>query len=243
MNKNIFLSVVIPVYNESLRLHRLAEVINYFSHQKYHSEIIVVDDGSTDNSLKKISQFKAKGSTKIKQLNYVPNQGKGFAIRTGMLKACGQYRLFTDVDLSTPIETIELFLPYLKKYPVIIGTRRNKEANVVIHQSIIREFLGQGFTFMSRRLLNLQVSDFTCGFKCFSASACQKIFTNQTINRWGFDTEILFLAHKFGFPIKEIPVTWKNDTKTKVKFPQDLINSLSELISILINDKIKHIYR
>jgi len=243
MDKNIFISIIIPIYNESLRLHRLPEVINYFSRQKYQSEIIIVDDGSSDDSLKKIRKFEAKGSTEIKILNYASNQGKGFAIRTGMLKACGQYRLFTDVDLSTPIETFELFLPHLKKYPVIIGTRRSRKAKVVIHQSMIREFLGQGFTIMSRCLLNLQVSDFTCGFKCFSAGACQKIFTNQTINRWGFDTEILFLAHKFGFSIKEVPVIWKNDTKTKVKFPEDLINSLSELILILVNDKIKHIYR
>jgi len=241
MTKDIFLSVIIPVFNETTRIYLLNEILSYFSSQKYSFEIIIVDDGSTDDTLEKLKLYQDQKHLKV--ISYPKNQGKGYAIKTGMLKADGEFRLFTDVDLSTPISEIEKFLPWFNQFDAVIGTRRSKESKVIVHQSKIREFLGQGFTIMSRTILNTYVSDFTCGFKCFSAKAAEKIFKNLTINRWGFDAEVIFLAKKFGFNIKEIPVIWKNDAETKVKFPQDLINSFSELIIIIINDKIKKIYR
>jgi glycosyltransferase involved in cell wall biosynthesis len=234
------LSIIIPVFNEEKRIFHLQEIIEYFSKQKYLTETIVVNDGSQDETLGELEKIKAKHPIKI--ISYQENRGKGYAIKVGMVEATGDYNLFTDIDLSTPISEIEKFIPYFGKYDVLIGTRRSKEANVVIHQSKIREFLGQGFTIMSRTILNTNVSDFTCGFKCFSQLAAKKIFNNLTIDRWGFDTEVIFLAKKFKYSLKEIPVTWKNDFKTKVKFPQDIINSLKELGTIIVNDRIKKIY-
>jgi glycosyltransferase involved in cell wall biosynthesis len=240
MANKINLSIVIPVYNESQRVYHLEEIINYFSKQKYSTEVIVVDDGSTDSTVTELE--KIRKNQKFEIISYPANKGKGRAIKVGMKQAIGEYCLFTDVDLSTPISEIEKFTPMFGRYDILIGTRRSKEANVVVHQSKIREFMGQCFTVMSRTLLNTYVSDFTCGFKCFSATSAKKIFENLTIDRWGFDTEVIFLAQKFNFSIKEIPVTWENDFKTKVKFPQDIINSLTELATIIVNDKVKKIY-
>lgn len=240
MTNKINLSIIIPVYNESQRVFHLDEIINYFSKQKYSTEIIVVDDGSCDSTVTELE--KIKRNHKFEIISYPVNKGKGHAIKVGMKQATGDYCLFTDIDLSTPIAEIEKFTPFFNQYDVLIGTRRSKEANVVVHQSKIREFMGQCFTLLSRTILNTYVSDFTCGFKCFSAVSVKKIFENLTINRWGFDTEVIFLAKKFNFSLKEIPVIWKNDSKTKVQFPQDIINSLTELATIIVNDRVKKIY-
>ncbi|MDE2025888.1 MAG: glycosyltransferase family 2 protein, partial [Patescibacteria group bacterium] len=105
-----------------------------------------------------------------------------------------------------------------------------------VHQNFLRENMGKVFTFLSQTILGLSLSDFTCGFKCFSEDAAKKVFSQMTINRWGFDSEILFLAHKFGYTIKEVPVVWKNEPNTKVKFPRDAIVSFSELVQIRWND-------
>lgn len=238
--KEIYLSVVIPVYNESDRLFRLKEVIDYLKKQKYSSEVIVVNDGSTDETLIKLKELAKTLSFQI--VSYDQNRGKGWAIKKGMAAAVGEYRLFIDVDLSTPLKEIEKILPFLDKFPVVIGTRKNDQAKVLIHQPKLRENLGKAFTWLSQVILGVGVSDFTCGFKCFSKESADKIFKRMRIERWGFDSEILYLCQKFGYPIKEVAVVWKNDARSKVKFPQDIIRSLSELIQIISNDRIKHLY-
>lgn len=231
--KNLFLSVIIPVYNEEKRIQNLSKIESYLRKQKYSWELIVVNDGSTDKSNKVLAFLKKK--IKFKLLSYSPNLGKGFAIKTGMLESGGQYRLFLDIDLSTPITEFEKFIPYLKKYQMVIGSRKLKQSNLVIRQSFVREYLGKIFTALSRIVLQLNISDFTCGFKCFSQKAAKEIFPRQTINRWGFDSEILYIGKGRELSIKEIPVSWENDPRTKVKFPQDIINSLAELIKIRLN--------
>lgn len=227
-------SIIVPVYNESRRLDNLDKILSYVKKLPETWELIFVNDGSTDDTLKKLENANAKDQFEI--VSYATNQGKGYAVKEGMLFARGQYRLFLDLDLSTPIEEIDILRPQLTKADVIIGTRKTKGSTVVVHQPWLRENLGKGFTFLSQVLLGLNISDFTCGFKCFSAEAAQKVFSHALIYRWGFDSEILFLAHKYGFSIKEIPVTWKNDALTRVKFPQDLITSLTELLRIRTND-------
>lgn len=233
-SKPVFLSVIIPVYNEVKRLHNVSKFIAYLSKQKFSSELIIVNDGSQDNTKEQLKQLQQKN--KFLLIDYPVNKGKGFAIKKGMLKASGKYRLFADVDLSTPIEEFSRFLPFLKNADVIIASRKTTGSKLLIRQSFIRENLGKGFTFLSKSLLGVQVSDFTCGFKCFSARASQKIFSQMRIDRWGFDAEVLFLATKYNYPIKEITVSWKNDPNSKVKFPQDLIRSLSDLITINLNN-------
>lgn len=231
--KQPFLSIIIPVFNEEKRLRNLDEIIRYLKDQRYSWEVIIVDDGSTDKTGRILKSLNLK--LKFKLLSYSPNAGKGFAIKTGMLAAKGKHRLFLDIDLSTPISELDKFLPFLNKFDIIIGSRKMKSANVVVHQSLIREVLGKMFTLISRKILQMNVSDFTCGFKVFSQSAAGQIFPKQTINRWGFDPEILYIGKIMKKTIKEVPVEWKNDPRTKVKFPMDILNSLNELIRIKIN--------
>ena len=152
-----------------------------------------------------------------------------------MLKAVGKYRLFLDIDLSTPINEFDKFLPQIKKYDIVIGSRKMRGSNVVIRQHVIREVLRRIFTLLSQKVLGVNISDFTCGFKCFSGKAAEEIFSKQTINGWGFDSEILYIGKSKRKSIKEMAVEWKNDPRTRVKFPNAIIYSLLELIKIKIN--------
>lgn len=230
----VYLSIIIPVFNESTRIYHLKEIMDYLKKKRFKTEVIVVNDGSKDDTLNKLKDFNKRYKFEI--LNYDVNKGKGYAIRKGMLQARGEYRLFTDIDLSTPINEIDNFLPLIEKYHIVIGTRKSKGAKLIVHQHKARELLGKCFTFLSQIMLNTHVSDFTCGFKCFSQKSVDKIFPQLTINRWGFDSEILYLATKYNLSIKEVTVQWKNDPLTKVKFPQDIIRSLGDLITIRLND-------
>lgn len=232
MAENLNLSIIVPVYNESKRINKLLEILNYFNKQNYKFEVIVVNDGSKDETLNQIKNINNKN---LKIVSYKANKGKGYAIKTGVSVAKGNYILFTDVDLSTPLDQIEKFIPFFNKKDIIIGTRKNNKALLLKRQPIIREYLGKAFTFLSQKTLSVAVSDFTCGFKCFSKKAAQDIFPKMQINRWGFDSEILYIAKIKDYDIHEVPVTWKNDSQTKVKFPQDIINSLKELIQIRLN--------
>lgn len=228
-----FLSVIIPLFNEQERLKKIAKVYKFLNQQKFNFEVILINDGSTDNTLKILRKLSKK--IKFTLITYGKNRGKGFAIKTGMMTAKGQYLLFTDIDLSTSIEEFTKFLPFLKKKNIIISSRKKEGSNLQKRQGFIRENLGKGFTLLSQIILNLHLSDFTCGFKCLPHEAAKKIFSRQKIERWGFDSEILFLAKKFGYDIIEIPVKWSNDPHTKVKFPQDIIRSLLDLYRIRYN--------
>lgn len=231
--KNPHLSIVIPVYNEEKRIKNIATVISYLKKKKYSWEVIIVDDGSTDKTGKILQSQRNKYHFKL--ISYSTNVGKGYAIKMGMLTANGKYKLFMDIDLSTPMEEIDNFLPLLKKFDIVIGSRKMKSSKVMIRQSIIREFLGKMFTSISQRILQMNISDFTCGFKCFNKDIADIIFSRQTINRWGFDSEILYIGKNNKHSIKEVPVSWANDPRTRVKFPQDIVNSLNELIKIRLN--------
>lgn len=228
--KNPFLSVIIPLYNEEGRLKNLPKIYKYLNKQGLSYEVILINDGSLDKTLQKLKLLYKE--FKFNLISYEINRGKGFAIRQGMLEAKGKYRLFTDIDLSTPVEEFEKFKSYLPKNDVLVATRKHKGAILLRHQSFLRESLGKGFTLLSQLVLRVSISDFTCGFKCFSKRAAKQIFQKQRIDRWGFDPEVLFIAKNLGFSIKEIPIRWKNDPRTKVKFPSDLINSFLDLIKI-----------
>ena len=238
--KSVFWSLVVPCYNESTRVDNIVKILEYLRGLDKPWELIVVDDGSTDDTLDKLKSLNKKSDFRL--ISYRNNRGKGYAVKTGMLAAIGEYRLFMDVDLSTPINEIETFSQFVNQYDVIIGTRKTKGAKVLVHQPILREYLGVVFTFLSQLMLNTWISDFTCGFKCFSRKAAHRIFGKTRIFRWGFDSEALFLARKYGFSIKEVPVTWKNDERTRVRFPNDIISSFGELLAIRYFDWIKGSY-
>lgn len=236
----IYWSIIVPCYNETRRIDNLIRIFTFLRKLKRTWEVIVVNDGSSDDTLTKLKILKKKYDFNL--ISYSKNRGKGYAVKKGMLTARGEHRLFLDVDLSTPIETIDKFAEFVDKNDVVIGTRRNKLSKVLVHQSPLRENLGRVFTFLSQVVLGANISDFTCGFKCFSETSAEKIFAKTRIYRWGFDSESLFLAKKYGFSIKEVPVTWKNDQGTRVKFPGDIINSLTELLRIRFFDWVEGVY-
>jgi dolichyl-phosphate beta-glucosyltransferase len=229
-NNIIYLSVVIPLFNEEKRLKNLKIINEFLKSQKIKSELIVVNDGSSDKTLRLIKRLSEQFPLKI--ITYKSNCGKGYALKTGMLAAKGKYHMFTDIDLSTPIETINQFLKHANKYQIIIGTRKHSKSQVIIRQPKWREFMGKVYTLLSNLILNVNVTDLTCGFKFFSKDASQEIFSRITTNRWGFDAEAIMLARQFKYKLLEVPVIWSNERQTRVKLPQDAISSLLELIKI-----------
>ena len=235
MRRNpLFLSVIIPCFNEEKRINNLISIHNYLETKPFEFEIIMVNDGSTDKTL---SLLKIHQKTILfKIITYKKNRGKGYAIKKGMLAAKGEHRLFTDIDLSTPMDEFDKFLPHLAKHDIVIATRKKKDSIFIKRQPFLRESLGKGFTLLAKAIFRITVSDFTCGFKCFSKKAAGKIFSKQRIDRWGFDSEILYIAKKHNFHIKEIKIRWKHDPGTKVKFPQDIFISLFDLGKILYYD-------
>lgn len=233
--KTLFLSlsIVIPVFNEENRLSKtFAELKEFFKNYSLRdTELIFVDDGSQDQTVNLIKQFRA--GCPVKLISYAPNRGKGYAVRQGMLAAKNDYVLMLDADMSTEFSELGNFLPRIEEgIPVIIGSRKKEGAKVARAQSWSRRKLGEGYTFLANLILGVWVSDFTCGFKCFSKEAAQKIFSRTAINRWSYDAEALFLARKFGFAIREIPVIWRNDDNTRVRLKKDILESLIDLLKI-----------
>jgi dolichyl-phosphate beta-glucosyltransferase len=237
------LSFVIPFYNEEKRIKKTINALLagfYFNEIKLE-EIIFVNDGSKDKTekiiLKNKKNIEKKLKTKIKIISYSPNQGKGYAIKKGMLASESDYTLMFDVDMSTPLSEFKKFIPFIRdNIDVIIGTRKNGKSTVIKHQPLYRELLGKGFTLLTNIILNTWVTDFTCGFKAFSKFAKNRIFEKSIIKRWAYDAEILYLAKNMNLSIKEVPVKWKNDPKTKVKLIRDLPETLKDLLKIRIND-------
>jgi len=231
------ISFVIPVFNEENRLTKTFEALRELQLPRGLSllEVIFVNDGSTDKTQFQISNFKFQMKNKllIKIVSYRTNRGKGYAIRQGMSKAKGDYALFFDADMSTPLSEIAKFIPYMdQNIDVIVGTRKNGKSTVIKHQPKFREILGKGFTRITQIALNLQVTDFTCGFKAFSKQARSIVFSKALIDGWGYDAEILFLAKFNGFSMVEKAVTWSNDERTKVKLYKAVPQTLFELYKI-----------
>lgn len=229
------LSIVIPAYNESDRLKTtLPKILAFFKDKRYSKEIIFVNDGSTDATSKTIQSFR-KSSKLIKLINHPTNQGKGASVRTGVLASLGDWVLFMDADLSTPLKELDNFWPYTAKHQIIIGSRKMAGANITKHQSFVRENLGKVFTFLTNTLVTKGLSDITCGFKLFKGDIARDLFCKSKLNDWSFDAEVLFLAQHHHHSIKEIPVKWQNDPRTKVNMLRDGINSLIGLLKIRLN--------
>ncbi len=227
MNKNTYLSVIIPAYNEVSRLpETLIDVDAKLSKVKYSYEILVVNDGSTDGTAETVKRF----SRIVKNLRLVDNEknkGKGGVVKQGMLEAIGDYRLFMDADNSTTVDQFENMIPYFQEgYDVVIGSRDVKGAELHPAQPFYKRILGNAGNLFIQALLLPGIWDTQCGFKCFTRDAAEKVFQFQKINGWGFDVEILTLSKELGFRIKEIPVVWVNDLRSKVK--------LSAYIKVLI---------
>ncbi|MBI2880243.1 MAG: glycosyltransferase family 2 protein [Candidatus Tectomicrobia bacterium] len=230
------LSIVIPAFNEEQVVSKCLDTVERHARSRgYTYEILVVDDGSADRTREVVRQYMA-GKNHIRLLSNEQNRGKGFAVRRGMLAARGDLVLFMDADLSTSPEELDKMKEWIDRgFPVVIGTRRTEGATIARHQSFLREKMGSVFTLLSRELLRIPVSDFTCGFKCFSRDAARTLFSRQTLDDWSFDAEILHIAKRRGIPIKEVPVRWANAEDSKVHLIRDTLRSLLGLFRILRN--------
>lgn len=227
----MLISFLIPVYNEEKRISKaIKELELYLATFKHEYEVLFIDDGSKDRTVQALK--KAKTAFKYKILTYFPNRGKGYAIKRGMIAARGDFRLFFDCDMSTPLKEFDKFIPYLNPKVVLIGNRKRKGAQVEVHQPFIREKMGQVFTLIARLLIAGEVTDFTCGFKCFPRQAALKVFEKSTVDRWSYDAEILFLTKKYKYKIQQIPVSWADDPRTRVTIIKDSLQSLVDLLTI-----------
>jgi len=231
------LSLIIPAYNEEKRLPKtLTEVDSYLRTRDYDYEILVVNDGSGDKTVE-IAKNLIPGIKNLRVTGYNRNQGKGYAVRFGMMEAKGDFRLFSDADNSTSLDQVEKMWPEIEKgADIVIGSRDIKGAVLDPPQPWIRQMLlGEGFKLFRKLVLGLwKIEDTQCGFKCFSKEAAENIFPKCRISRFAFDPEILIIAEKMGYKIKEIPVYWKNDLESKVKF-KSILKIALDLFVIKLN--------
>lgn len=214
----------------------LERVCAYLSTKDFPYEIVVVDDGSTDNTLQ-ITKSIANNNNHINVLSNERNSGKGYSVRRGMLSARGEYVFFTDADLSTPIEEIEKCLPYLVNgYDVVIGSRSMPGADIIVHQPWYREKMGKIFNFMVNVVLLRGIVDTQCGFKGFKRDVAKKVFSRCRIDGFSFDVEALYLSRKFDYKIKELPIRWENSTLSKVSPVKHSIQMFKDLLGIKMKD-------
>ncbi|HDP35411.1 MAG TPA: glycosyltransferase family 2 protein [Candidatus Hydrogenedentes bacterium] len=233
------LSLVIPAYNEAERItHTLETASAYFNRREYSAEIIVVDDGSTDATSEMVRAIQNNMSVPLWLETLPENRGKGYAVRAGMLqKAAGKYRFFYDADASTPIAELDRCFPLFEAgADIVIGSRALPDSDIRIRQAWYREWMGRCFNRLERLLRVTSLKDTQCGFKGFTAKAAEICFSRQTINRFSFDAELLFIAHKHGLRVAQLPVKWLNSPKSRVNPVTDAGRMFFDLFSIRAND-------
>jgi dolichyl-phosphate beta-glucosyltransferase len=229
-------SIVIPAYNEGKRLApTLEKVLAYVGQQGWDAEVIVVNDGSRDNTAEIVGKF-AEVNPQVRLVENSGNRGKGYSVRNGMLKAQGEVIVFSDADLSSPIEEMPKLLQAIADgADVAIGSRWLRADLQTTRQSLHRQLFGRVFNGLNRIILGLHFKDTQCGFKAFTRAAAQTILPLQQIERWGFDPEILFLARKFGFRVKEVPVRWGHVGGTRINPLVDGAHMFQEMLRIRWN--------
>jgi dolichyl-phosphate beta-glucosyltransferase len=230
------LSIVIPAYNEEQRLGvTLESVLAYTIRQPYSAEIIVVDDGSEDATARVAAPF-CNHKSRVRLLRNRRNRGKGFSVRRGLLHARGAYLLFSDADLSTPIEEVEKLLAALRGgCDIAIGSRALPESRVEVRQPRYRESMGRLFNILVQALVLQGIQDTQCGFKCFTREAALGICHLMTRDRFVFDVEMLYLARVSGYRIGEVPIVWRNSPQTRVHVVRDSAAMFADLLAIRWN--------
>jgi dolichyl-phosphate beta-glucosyltransferase len=229
------LSIIIPCFNEALRLPATLErVAAYIQRSALDTEVIVVDDGSSDNTSAIAESYRGLISN-LRVLQNGVNRGKGYSVRHGSLEAVGLVTLFTDADLSAPIEEADKLLDKLDTYDAAIGSRALDRKLIETHESSFREFAGIVFNRIVRIILRLPFVDTQCGFKAFRSDKCRIIFEQQTIERFGFDPELLYLARHNGLRVAEVAVRWSHSPATKVNMFRDSLQMFLDVLWIRWN--------
>ena len=229
-------SIIIPAYNESLRLGATLEaILAYAEHKRWEWELIVVDDGSRDNT-KEIVQACIQKNPRVRLIENPGNHGKGYSVRNGMLQGNGEILLFSDADLSSPIEEAEkLFTAIHNGADIAIGSRWLDPTLLTRKQPIYRRILSRIFNLSLRLVLGLKFKDTQCGFKAFSRRSAQAIFPPQKVERWGFDPEIIYVAQRLGFKIAEVPVRGAHSAGTRLHPIRDGIHAFWDVLLIRWN--------
>jgi glycosyltransferase involved in cell wall biosynthesis len=229
-----FLSIVIPAHNEETRLPRtLRQVFAFLEKQSYSAEVIIVENGSSDHTLKLAHEFASSHPNLI--VIREEHAGKGNAVRRGVLEAHGEYRFICDADLSMPIDELQKFLPpILNDFDIAIASREAPGA-VRYNEPSYRHWGGRAINLAIRFLILPGLNDTQCGFKCFQAAAAEKLFRQQTLTGWSFDIELLYLARRKHMNIKEIPVQWYFDADSKVNAVRDALRMIGDIFRIHIN--------
>ena len=233
------ISVVIPAYNEAKRLPgtlRAAE--NYFGTRNLSCEILIVDDGSQDDTVQICSNLRDE-ITGLQILCNGRNRGKGFSVRHGILEASGPFVLMMDADQSSPMEELDKLLPSVRdgQSDIAIGSRALKESQILVHQPLYREPLGFLYNDIIQLLVLKGIQDTQCGFKLFRREVARDVFPRGRLSGFAFDVEILFIARKLGYRITEIPIRWQNDPNSKIKILRHGSNMLADLLRIRWNDR------
>ncbi len=229
------ISIVIPAFNEAGRIAEpLRRIHHHMQGRGLAAEIVIVDDGSTDGTAEAVRRIAADLGMVLRVVS-AEHRGKGHAVRIGMVVARGRIVLMTDADLSTPIDELDRFMPYLRDGAhVVIGSRRLGGAVIEVRQPILRETMGRVFTLLTQ-LLVVRVSDATCGFKLFTREAAHQVFSRLTLDDWSFDAEALFVARKLGYGFREVPIAWRDSPGTKVHRGRDAMLAAVGLVRIRAN--------
>ena len=231
-------SIIIPAYNEEQRISAsITKVLAYFRNKTDAFEVVLVDDGSTDDTVGKTREA-AAGDQRVKILNLETNRGKGAAVRKGMIASQGARVLLTDADLSTPLtELVQLEDALDQGFDIAIGSRGMQDSNLVRRQPLVREMAGKAGNLFIRVLCPSlwEYSDTQCGFKLFSGDVARRIFPLQRLDKFGFDVEVLYLARRRGYTIAEVPVAWAHNTGSKVK-STDYLYTFFEIMCVRINE-------
>ena len=229
------LSVVIPAFNEEKRLEPSLQTITEFLEKNMENyEILVINDGSKDSTGNIIQKFKDK---KVRMIQNPKNMGKGFSVKLGMINAKYDPILFTDSDLATPIQETAKFMEAIQQgYDIVIASRNMEGAKITVEQPKYRQLLGKAFPMIVKRIILEEFKDTQCGFKMFKKTAARKIFPRQTLRRFAFDVEILYIAKQLNLKIKEMPVTWIDKEGSTLSPIKESIRMLNEVLKIKYND-------
>lgn len=229
-----YLSIVIPCYNEARRIGiTLEKVLQYCESSSRPAELVIVDDGSSDSTPAILQDFQKRWpATRI--FRNEPNRGKGFSVRRGVLEARGEFVLFTDADLSAPIEETDKLLAALEssRADAAVGSRAMNRQLIGVHQPRFRELSGRFFNFCVRLATGLKIQDTQCGLKLFRRSSTRRAFELQTVEGFGFDPELLFLIVRLGGKVVEVPVRWDDNPATRVRFLRDAPKMLMDLVTL-----------